>query len=322
MKAFKVLGTVVIVYFILVVSDRVVALGDAVSRGNIYVEYAYYFLLAALAFYFVLLPLAIYMKKPSMATFSRLAKGDRKAADKIRRYYLKHGGEAQRTKLARLDAGDAAAIRQWAAGYLEEKSTELDKIIKRHALRLTATVMVSPNPFIDGIAVLFGNSRMLYELTVQADLRYSWRDLGDIYFGNFFVSAATGILQEYEEELEELFESLLEEFSEFIGENTGFSVADSVPGLKLLVQSSGPILQAAGNYGYVVFSGSKFKLALLNCIEETPLEKAELRRKARRIARTARYGYIKDMFKNFGAKGAEKFRFNLLKRGRKASERQ
>lgn len=246
-----------------------------------------------------------------------MSTGDRRATLRLRKFIIKGLETEKKNELMAISKDDTHETALWIKSHVEDNVTEMDKIIRSYAMRLTATVMVSPNPFIDGISILFGNSKMVYELSRKMNLRYSWSDLFLMYFDTVTIASATGIIQEFDDELEEIFESIVTEFSEFLEEETGKSIGESIPFLNIFVKASVPIFQAASNYAYTYYMGSRYKLTLLNSLEEEPLEKSALRKKARRLARKARYSYIKDMFSKLGANRTQTFKRGFWKKRKK-----
>lgn len=289
MKVLKVVFSVIIIYFVITAANSMVAFSKWVSFGVAELEYLVYILLLILFFMYVLIPVLKYYKKPSLeelAFYIKIGKNERK----INRYLYKILNDEQ---LELFESSEDKKI--WIVEHLTHKLDEFDRIIKRYAQQATVIVMISPNSFIDGITILFSNSKMIYTLSKKVGFRYNTKELFKMYFSVLTVASISGLVEEFDEVIEEIIQELAEEFSEIIAEETGKSVSKSIPFLNVAVNSLSPILQAAGNYAFMLYSGHRFKYAILNVIENENLSEKEIKRKARKRARNLKYVYIKDM---------------------------
>lgn len=289
MKVVKIVFGLIIAYFIMTATNSMIYLARWGSFGNKEIEYLIYALFLILFLMYVIFPLFKYYKKPSLDDLKEYIADD-KQKRKMQKYFLKILNDEEFTKYDL-----SSDKKKWIQEYLVLKTDSFDSIIKKYAQQATITVMISPNSFIDGIAILFSNSKMIYELYKIVGFRYSIKDLFKMYFSVLTAASITGLVEEYDEVIEDIIEDLAEEFTEIIAEETGKSISSSVPVMKILVGSISPILQGAGNYAFILYSGHRFKYSLLNVIENTGLSEKDIKKNSRRRARSMKYSYVKEM---------------------------
>lgn len=145
-------------------------------------------------------------------------------------------------------------------------------------------------------------------------VRYRWLDVFNMYFNTVAVGSASGIIQEFDDEIEEIFEAIVDEFGEFISEESGKSVSESIPVASIVAKSMVPIFQAGGNYAYVIYNGNRFLSSIANQLEENPLELSELNRKIRKEARKEKYSYVMEMTKKIGVNGKDIIKDKLFRK--------
>ncbi len=179
--------------------------------------------------------------------------------------------------------------------YLNGIATANRKKVRTTALKLTTTVIISPNSFIDGLAILIGNSHMIYELSKSLGVRYSWKDIFGFYFNTLTIASVSGIVQEFDEEIEEIIESIAEEFTEFLGAESGKSISEVIPFANILSKAMVPIFEAASNFAYVIYNGNKFLNTIVNELDDTPLDHLQINKVTRKYARKEKYKYLTEM---------------------------
>jgi len=281
MRIIKVILFFLILYAGYFMVNSMINLVDFLSFDNQYLTYVLYGLIFALLLSQVVWPILRYLHRPSLRQLKRYIEDD-KHGRKIIKYINK--------KFYMHIESKESVIR-----VLHEQADKFDDIIKRYAQQTTVTVMVSPNSFIDGLAILIANSRMIYELSSQIGFRYDFKSLLRMYFSVLSIASATGLIEEFDDTIEAIIEELAQEFSELIAEETGKSVTGSIPFFNVALNAMSPILQAAGNYAFMHYNGHAFKYEFLNVIDNEGLSEKEIRKKARKRARVLKYTYIKDM---------------------------
>lgn len=297
-----------------------IQLAQWMSLGNKYLEYGFYVFIAILICIYLIAPIMRYLSKPSIARIELMRSGNKKATLQIWKYYRKKLSGEEKVSFSKITKDQPEEIKNYVSEYLRKQTEEFDEIIKSYAMKLTTTVLISPNPFIDGLSILLGNSRMIYTLSKKVSLRYTWKELWDMYFSVLSISSATGLLEEFDDEIEDIFEDIAEEFTEFIKEETGKSLGDTVPVLNILVKASSPILQAASNYAFVVYNGRRFKYSIINIISDKKYTMDELRKMARKEARKQKSQYIQEMLKKLGLNTTSFVRDQLFKPKKNAAE--
>ena len=295
MKPIKIIFAFIIFYFFATSVSSVMLLADKISRGNIYIEYAFYAMIALLILIFVVFPLIMYSFTPSVKTLSMVGKRDVHAVRKYRRHLLNTLDSQRKSELKSISPKDIEGNCEFMLQYLRGTTMEKRKTVRNTAMKLTTTVIISPNSFIDGLAVIVGNSHMIYQLSKSIGVRYSWRDIINFYFNTFTIASVTGIIQEFDEEIEEIVTSIAQEFSEFLSAESGKSITESVPFASILSKAMVPIFEAAGNYAYVVYNGNKFLSTIVNQLNEKPLNQTQVNRAARKLARREKYKYLVEM---------------------------
>ncbi len=289
MKVIKAFFLVVIIYFLMTATNSMIIFVNWASFGKVEIKYLLYLFFALLACIYVLIPLLKYSRKLSLSNLEYFIR-ENKYERKIKNYIYKTVSDLEYKEFE--NSNDK---KEWIKEYLINKVDSFDQIIMKYAQQVTITVMVSPNSFIDGITILFTNSKMIYDLSKKTGFRYSVKELINMYFSVLAVASFTGIIEEFDGVVEEIIEELAEEFSEIVAEETGKSVSKKIPFLNIAINSLSPILQGAGNYAFMLYSGNRFKYSLLNIIEDEKLTDKEIKRKARKRARASKYAYIKEM---------------------------
>ncbi|MCH4889750.1 DUF697 domain-containing protein [Acidaminobacter sp. JC074] len=281
MKQLKIILFFVILYFGYFFVNSMFKVIDFLSFDQVYLSYVLYGLFATLVLVYFIYPMMKYLSRPSFNQLKSFIEED-KHQKKFLNYFNK------RDNVGLSDKEELKA-------HLIHKVDEFDGIIKQFAQQTTVTVMVSPNSFIDGLSIFLSNSQMIYKLSSILGLRYNFKSLMRMYFSVLSVASVTGLVEEFDETIEAIIEELAEEFSELIAEESGKSVGSKVPFFNIAVNALSPVLQAAGNYAFMYYSGLKFKYELLNIVEDQNLSEKEVKKRARRRARSLKYAYVKEM---------------------------
>lgn len=304
MKALKVFLIFIIAYFILTAVSAMNRLVVWVSQGNIYVSYGMYALMGVLFIIYILVPILDYMNRPSLGELEKLMEKDPRAARRVRRHLLNMLEGEDLSALQAMDKKDIDGLKDFVKSFMIRETDAYDKVIQSYAYRLTSTVLLSPNAFIDGLAILFGNSSMIYELSKRTGFRYSARELFGMYFSVMSIASVSGLFEEFDDELEEIIETVVEEFSTAIGEESGKSVSDIIPVLNIMVKASSILFQAAANYAFIIYNGKRFKYRVRDAVEFGKKTEMEIRHQARREARKSRYVYVQDMIRRISTNSA------------------
>ena len=320
MKPIKIIFAFIIFYFVATSISSVMMLADKISRGNIYIEYAFYAMIALLLMIFVIFPLIMYSFTPSITTLKEVGERKVHAVRKYRRHLLNTLKGDKKAELKKISARDTEANIAFMLQHLREVTMAKRKSVRNTAMKLTTTVIISPNSFIDGLAVIIGNSHMIYELSKSIGVRYSWKDIINFYFNTFTIASVTGIIQEFDEEIEEIVTSIAQEFSEFLGAESGKSISEGLPFANILSKAMVPIFEAAGNFAYVVYNGNKFLSTVVNQLNETPLKQSQVNRAARKLARREKYKYLAEMTAKISWSGPKNVIKKIFTRKKKESE--
>lgn len=318
MKALKVILTFVIIYFGITAFSAMNRLIEWASRGNMMITYGLYAVLALLTVIYIVIPIVDYFNRPSLDEVEGLMEGQQRAARRVRRHLLNIVEGEDLDKLKAIDKKDMVSIQAFVKEFLIKETDAFDKIIRTYAFKLTSTVLLSPNSFIDGLAILYGNSSMIYELSKKTGFRYSTKELISMYFSVLSIASVSGLLEEFDEELEEIITSVVEEFSTAISEETGRTVGDTIPFLNVAVRASTILFQAAGNYAFIMYNGKRYKYRVRNAVDFSKKTEEEIRKQSRREARRSRYLYVHEMIKRIGVSGATSLK-DLV--GRKSTQK-
>ncbi len=310
MKPIKIIFAFIIFYFITTAISSVAVLGDTISMGNKYIEYGFYATIFLLLFMFVIMPLILYSFIPSITTLSLVGKRNVGAVKKYRRYLLRTLDADKKSELKQIPQSNIEANCAFMQQHLRDITMHSRKTVRSTAMKLTTTVIVSPNSFIDGLAIIVGNSHMIYLLSKSIGIRYSWKDIVNFYFNTFTIASVSGIIQEFDEEIEEIISSIAQEFSEFLSAESGKSITEFLPIANILSKAMVPIFEAAANYAYVVYNGNKFLSTIVNQLNEVPLTPSQVNRAARKLARREKYRYLGEMTAKISWSGPS----NLIKK--------
>lgn len=307
MRAFKLLMVFVIYFFIITAINGMINLAKWISFGNKWIEYGFYVFMLILFILYFAVPILKYLSKPSLKNLELMYDNDSKSFKRIRRYLKKTLVGQDNEVFSQFSKDQEKEIKEWVRDYIVRQGKELDKIINRYAFKLTSTVLISPNSFIDGIAILYVNSIMIYNLSKTVKFRYSWKDLLNMYFSVFAMASVSGLMEEFDDEIEEI----IKEFVELISKETTKSVGDSLPFINVAVKATSIVFQAAGNYAFAIYNGNRFKYRILNVIGDNKLSNEEIEKVSRKEARKSKYAYIKGILKNPFQKGTATLK-NLL----------
>ena len=150
MKPIKIIFAFIIFYFAATSVGSIMTLADKLSRGNIYIEYAFYGMIVLLLLIFVIFPLIMYSFTPSVATLSMVGKRDKHAVRKYRHHLLHTLETEKKALLKKIPAKNMEANCEFMLQHLREVTMEKRKLVRSTAMKLTTTVIISPNSFIDG----------------------------------------------------------------------------------------------------------------------------------------------------------------------------
>lgn len=318
MKAIKAVLVFIIAYFSLTAVSALNRLVTMVAGDNVYIEYGMYGIIFILTVIYLIVPILDYMNRPSLLELEKLMEGNRHSARRIRRHLLNTMDGEDLQDLKALDKKDVEGIRKYVQTFMIMETDAFDKIIRTYAFKLTSTVLLSPNSFIDGLAILYGNSSMIYELSKRTRFRYTVRELYNMYFSVVSVASVSGLIEEFDDEIEEIIKGVVDEFSNAIGEETGRSVGDAIPFLNVAVRASTILFQAAGNYAFIIYNGKRYKYRVRNAVDFSKKTEEEIRKQARKEARKSRYRYVHDMIRRIGDSGATSIK-DLMTLNRKSS---
>lgn len=300
MKLLKILLGFSIFYFGFILVGHMFTIAKTISMGNIYIEYGFYCLMVVLFVVYIVYPILRYMAKPSTKVYIKVFDGDDKATKKIKKYFVKHVEGEDLESL--LTTTDNKAFRTWLYKYLDNEVNGFSKIISSYAFKLSSAVLLSPNSFLDGITILYGNSNMIYTLSKRVHVRYNAKELWEMYFSVMSVASISGLIEEFDDLMVEVFEELLEELSEKMGEEAGTAITDAIPLISIATKATSFLLQSAGNFAYVVYNGNRFKHMIQNLYAEERLSQQEINKVARKEARKSRLQYVSDLSKGIAGK--------------------
>ncbi len=293
MRLFKIILAFIIFYFLVTAFNGMVFFARTISLGNFYLEVGFYALVGLLILIYLVWPLLRYMSIPSVQTIERMHEGDAQATNQLYRHLVAKTNQAQ-------SGLGMEAKKEKVVEHLKKQLDEFDELIRKTAMKLTATVTISPNSFIDGLTILLGNSQMIYRLSKKVGIRYPAKDLAQVYFNVFSAASLTGLLEEFDDEIREI----VEEFAEVMSQKGTESASSSIPFVSILSGAISPLIQASSNYAFVMYNGFKYKRRLMNIVENTDYSDSVIATVARKEARRSRMAYVKYMTKKIGASGA------------------
>lgn len=302
MRLFKIILGFIIFYFLVTAFNGMVVFARTISLGNYYLELGFYVLVAFLVLYYLVWPLFKYMYIPSTKTIERMNEGEAQATNQLYRHLVAKTDQAKKGL-------NQEAKKELVVAHLKRQLDEFDDLIRKTAMKLTATVTISPNSFIDGLTILLGNSQMIYRLSKKVGVRYPVKDLAQVYFNVFSAASLTGLLEEFDDEIREI----VEEFAEVMSQKGTESAGSSIPFVSILSGAISPLIQASSNFAFVMYNGYKYKKRLLNIVEATDYSDSVIATVARKEARRSRMAYVKYMTKKMGASGADSVKSALSK---------
>lgn len=311
MKLIKILSTFIIFYFVVTVIDTMHSLGEWLSRGNEYILIGYYVLLVVLGLVYILVPLLSYMRKPTIKKYKLALDGNEKQVNRIIKQLSKDLANEDKKAIP----VDLEARKTYIKNYLESRASQFKKISKSYAIKVSSTVLFSPNSFIDGITILLSNSKMIHELSSMVHIRYTWKELFKMYFSTLTVASVSGLIEEFDDAVIDAFEELLEEIAERFGEETGKAISDSIPLVNVAAKSLSFIIQSSVNYAFVIYNGRKFFYMINSIYEE--LDEKEILKKSRKEARWSRLDYAKELSSQVKKKAKPKSERKLFKKSQK-----
>ena len=301
MKALKIILGFVILYFLVTMFNGMVSLANNLASGNMVIEIGFYTLIGVLVIVYLIVPWIKLVSIPSEKLFKKMHEGSKTATARIYAICRRKddfGYEPVREQSVR---------KKQIVEYYTKRAGGFNKIVLETAFKITTSVTVSPNSFIDGLVIILGNSRMVYRLMQHLGIRYSLKGLFNIYYNVFAVASVSGIMQEYSEEIEEFLIDMAEAITK--------ESSKSMPILNIVFNAASPILQASINYAFIIYSGMRLKYRLLKSIQNNDDSDKEISARARKESREERLKYFYRTLK----KVKEKIR-NKKRRGDKGAE--
>ena len=283
MRTFKTVMGFIIVFFLISMFNNMVALANFVSSGSKVVETGFYILVGLLVLRFFVYPLVRIFSIPSEKLFEKMHKGNSRAMSRIYRRCLKDPdftGEKTR---------NPSDMQNQITEYYTKRANGFNKIVLDNAFAITTTVTVSPNSFIDGLAIILGNVRMVYRLMKHLGIRYSMKGLFSIYYNIFAVASVSGIMQEYSDEIEEFLIDMADAITK--------EGSRTIPILNVVFNAASPLLQASLNYAYIIYSGMRIKYRMLRTIQNNGDSEKTISTRARKEARRERMKYFQKTMK-------------------------
>lgn len=292
MKIFKIIMSFVIFYFLITMFSGMVGLAQKISFGYQAIEIGFYVLIAILIIAFLIRPLIAYFSYPSSTMITKMNQGNRRTINRLYNYYVKNGMLEKNKNL------DPILKRGKIRDMLSMRISQFDREIHSTALKLTTTVVLSPNSFIDGLSIILGNSRLIYRLSKSLGIRYTVKEIIDMYFKIFTVASISGLLEEFDQEIEEFVRELAEVVSK--------GATREMPFFRIAIGALSPVIQASANYAFVIYNGMRFKYRMDALVEKGGIDESEISKKARGDARRARFSYFTDMVKKVRQNAKEK----------------
>ncbi|MFO7611387.1 MAG: hypothetical protein R6W99_02710 [Clostridia bacterium] len=290
MKIVKTILVFVIFFFMVTIFNGMVSLAKKISFGNTIIETGFYVFIAVLVLIFLVIPLLKYIGYPSSSMIRKMNEGSKTAADRLYRYYFNKGRQKSGTAAGNVQIdGDPPSRADMVRKQLGERIDGFDREIRVMALKLTTTVVLSPNSFIDGLIIILGNSQLIYKLSKALGIRYTARELLDMYFRIFSIASFSGLIQEFDDEIEEFIRETINMISE--------DATKEIPIVKIIPRVISPLIQASTNYAFVIYNGKRFKYMMKRLVENNGMDEREINMLARKDARRARITYFRDMNK-------------------------
>ncbi len=223
---------------------------------------------------------------------------------RIKKYYLKRVTNNDQDILKSLM--DKKAIQVWIKNYLMVSVDDFNKVTRSYAFKVSSAVLFSPNSFLDGITILYGNANMIYTLSKKVHIRYTLRDMWQMYFSVMSVASISGLIEEYDDFLIDMFEELLEDLGEKMGEEAGKAITDAIPVVNIAAKTTSFLIQSAGNYAFVIYNGRRFKKMVENVYLTYQMTMDEINTEARKEARKSKITYVKELSVGFAEKVKKK----------------
>ncbi|MDX1359534.1 MAG: hypothetical protein R3232_11940 [Clostridia bacterium] len=288
MKILKILFAFVIFYFLVTMFNGMISLAKLISGDSRIIEIGFYCLIGVLVLVYLVWPIIKYTSIPSTKLILRMHEGDMRATRRLYRYYSKNA------EIVSAPKDNQVEMRNSVIRHMATQITGFDKEIHKTAFKLTASVVISPNSFIDGLIIILGNSQMLYKLSKQFGIRYRAGEIFNMYFKVFSVASVSGIIQEFDDEIEDF----LREMAEVISKETG----KKIPFANIAISAVSPLIQASTNYAFVVYNGMRYKYRMNKLVENNGDSDRDIIRQARKDARRSRIKYFNDMVGRFKGK--------------------
>ena len=285
------------VLLVIIALNQVISFIELLSAGNQVLRITFYAVFTVVLLKVLIVPMLLYLRTPTREKLSQMLRGNSKLDGLIVSHYKKILDDQKRAELEAIDRADRQALVTWIRTYNTSLTKKMDSIIRQYAFRTTAAVLISPNSFLDGLAIIYGNIQITQQLVKLTGFRPTNKELIKIYGSIFTVASFTGLIEEFDEAFEELVENFTEEFAEHLESKTGETIGGSIPMVSVLVKTISPLFQAAGNYAFLNYQGNRFKLGFLSAISETPDTDESIQKTARKAARRSRFLFMETMLK-------------------------
>ena len=281
MKVVKIVFAFIIFYFLVTMFNGMISLAKLVSGDSQVIEIGFYCLIGVLVLVYLVWPVIKYTSIPSSSLITRMHEGDVRATKRLYRFYRKHA------EITAVPKDNTPEMKNAVIMHMSGQISGFDKEIHKTAFKLTASVVISPNSFIDGLIIILGNSQMLYKLSKQFGIRYKAGELFNMYFKVFSIASVSGIIQEFDDEIEDF----LREMAEIVSKETG----KKIPFANIAISAVSPLIQASTNYAFVVYNGMRYKYRMKKLVENNSATDREIIRQARKDARRSRIKYFNDI---------------------------
>lgn len=306
--------TFTVFYFVMVSTQNIIAFANWLSKGDPVIAIGFYLTLGVMIIWVVLIPIMAYSRIPSMQQISQM-KASEKQTHKVAKYYRKTLQPQDLEAYQKALKNGHETLLAWVENHIKSRLDQTNEIIKGYAKKTTITVLISPNSFIDGLAILISNLYMLYQLSQTVHLRVGLRKTLKLYINIISFASAMGLLEEFDEMIEEAVEEMIEEIIEIISTKGVSEGVDNIPLVSILSKTVSPAIQAASNYAFVFYVGHTYQNYIRGILSTSDYSIEDAKKSARKTARRMRLVFIKDMSKDIGAHTKKKW-LGLVKKNK------
>lgn len=204
--------------FMLMLLSSVLNVGERLRNIHLYLEYAFYVLVALVTYFLIINPIRIILIAPSFSVQTVLDQNTYKSKliyKRVARNLIKGNEITEKDKLLLKDSLKDADKLQHALQIVFERTIKksLNKIIINNAKTVMISTAISQNGRLDMITVMVVNIKMIKELVVKCGFRPSFKNLSkltinvfttaliaegleNLNFDEMFPNSTTGIFQE------------------------------------------------------------------------------------------------------------------------------